>query len=621
VARTIALGIALALVAACGARPRVVPAGAVGVGDIRLSGASSMDDDRIIEGLGLTHARATGQPFARFLVGLDRRRVRSFYVRRGFFAVTVETEVDRRDNRADVTFKVAEGPRARLARVVVEGAPAEVPVDALRAEIPLDDGDTFDYQRYEQALPDLVAKLQEHGYARARVNGMIVADAERNEAVIRLDVDAGPLARFGAVNVDGVPPGLERAVAARIGVRPGARYSLEAIEQTRAALYELGRVGLVRVESDRDRDEVVDVLVRVEEAPRHELRLGGGVGADPVAFEVRGRAAYGVAAWPWPLTTARAELRPAIVLKRETSDVAPRLDATATLDRIDLFYPRFGGTAEASFSYLAVEAYTSYGPRLRLTARTPTYARSVQATVGWQLGTVSYSDISPVIDDATRMRIGLLRTDRVGAFEASAVLDLRDDRVAPTRGGYFEVRAEQGTEAAGGALTYTRVTPEARGYLPLGPAVLGARARLGALVGTAPATRRFFVGGANSHRGFPERHLAPFAEGVVDDRTLAVPYGGTASLELSTELRFPLPDLPYLPPLAGAAFVDGGDVTETWGALDVDRLHWASGLGLRLPTPIGAVRLDVGYRLNRFGPGEPQHGHRFAYHLSVGEAF
>jgi outer membrane translocation and assembly module TamA len=57
------------------------------------------------------------------------------------------------------------------------------------------------------------------------------------------------------------------------------------------------------------------------------------------------------------------------------------------------------------------------------------------------------------------------------------------------------------------------------------------------------------------------------------------------------------------------------------GALDVDRLHWASGLGLRLPTPIGAVRLDVGYRLNRFGPGEPQHGHRFAYHLSVGEAF
>lgn len=619
---TIVLALAMAC-GACGARARMVPAGQVGVGDIRLTGAASMDDDVIIEGLGLTHARATGQPFARFLVGLDRRRVRSFYVRRGFFGVAVETEVERHDNRADVTFKVVEGPRAKLARVVVKGAPAHVPADELRAQIPIEDGDTFDYERYELALPDLVKKLQEHGYARPRVNGMVVADGERKEAVIHLDIAAGPLAHFGEVAIEGVPRGLEGAVAARIDVHAGTRYSVKAIDNTRAALYELGRFGLVHVESDRDGDDVVDVRVRVEEAPRRELRLGGGVGVNPIAYEVRGRAAYGVAAWPWPLTTARAELRPAIVFKRDDGDVAPRLDATATLDRIDLFYPRFGGTAEASFSYLAVEAYTSYGPRIRLTARSPTYARIVQVTAGWQLGLLGYRDISPVIDPATQMRIGLdsTRMERIGAFEASAVVDLRDDRVSPTRGGYLEVRAEQGTEAAGGALTYTRIAPEARGYLPLGPLVLGGRARLGALVGDAPAVRRFFGGGANSHRGFPERQLAPFAEGMIDTETRQVPFGGTASLELSTELRFPLPDVPYLPPLGGAAFLDGGDVTETWSSMAVDALHWASGLGLRLPTPIGAVRLDVGYRLNRFGLGEPMQGQRFAYHLSVGEAF
>lgn len=617
----VVLPVFLALATACAARPRVVRAGQVGIGDIRLSGAESMDDDVIIDGLGLTHARETGQPFARFLVGLDRRRVRSFYVRRGFFGVAVESNVDQRHNRADVTFTIVEGPRARLARVVINGAPDDVPADELRGRIPIDDGDTFDYQRYEGALPDLVKKLQEHGYARADVRGMVVADSERNEAVIQIDVAPGPLARFGTVYVDGVPRGLEGAVTARIGVHAGAPYSIKAIEQTRAALYELGRFGLVRVESDHDRDEVVDVLVRVEEAPRHELRLGGGVGADPLSFEVRGRAAFGVAAWPWPLTTARSELRPAVVLKRDSSDIAPRLDATATLDRVDLIRPRFGGTAEASFSYLAVEAYTSYGPRLRLTARSPTYARAVQFTAGWQLGVVDYLDISPVIDDPTKMRLGLLRTDRIGAFEASVVVDLRDNRVSPSRGGYLEVRAEQGTEAAGGALTYTRVAPEARGYLPLGPLVLGGRVRVGVLAGDVPAIRRFFAGGANSHRGFPERHLAPFAEGVVDGEMQAVPFGGSSSLELSTELRFPLPDIPYLPPFAGAAFLDGGDVTDSSDELTLDALHWASGLGLRLPTPIGAVRLDVGYRLNRYELGEPVHGHRFAYHLSVGEAF
>ena len=73
--------------------------------------------------------------------------------------------------------------------------------------------------------------------------------------------------------------------------------------------------------------------------------------------------------------------------------------------------------------------------------------------------------------------------------------------------------------------------------------------------------------------------------------------------------------------LGGVAFLDGGDVTERWAALDAGHLHWATGGGLRVATPIGPVALDVGYRLNRFGPGEPYAGHRWAFHLSLGEAF
>ena len=40
-----------------------------------------------------------------------------------------------------------------------------------------------------------------------------------------------------------------------------------------------------------------------------------------------------------------------------------------------------------------------------------------------------------------------------------------------------------------------------------------------------------------------------------------------------------------------------------------------------MATLVGAVRFDVAYRLTRFGPGEPEAGNRFAYHLSIGEAF
>jgi outer membrane translocation and assembly module TamA len=50
-------------------------------------------------------------------------------------------------------------------------------------------------------------------------------------------------------------------------------------------------------------------------------------------------------------------------------------------------------------------------------------------------------------------------------------------------------------------------------------------------------------------------------------------------------------------------------------------LHWAAGLGLRLLTIVGAVRADLGFRLNRTGAQEPEPGGQYAFHLSLGEAY
>jgi len=140
-------------------------------------------------------------------------------------------------------------------------------------------------------------------------------------------------------------------------------------------------------------------------------------------------------------------------------------------------------------------------------------------------------------------------------------------------------------------------------------------------------TERLFSGGAVSQRGFGERKLSPYVKGTIpdpNDKTKTVdvtaPYGGAGLLETSVEARVPITKIREMP-LGVVGFVDAADVTETASGVDPTNLHWAVGGGLRLMTVVGPVRLDVGYRLNRTGTMDPDPGSRFAYHLTIGEAF
>ena len=58
-----------------------------------------------------------------------------------------------------------------------------------------------------------------------------------------------------------------------------------------------------------------------------------------------------------------------------------------------------------------------------------------------------------------------------------------------------------------------------------------------------------------------------------------------------------------------------------WADIDFGNLHWAAGPGVRVFTPLGAVRADVGFRLNRTGPMEPEPDSKLAFHISIGEAY
>jgi outer membrane protein assembly factor BamA len=611
--------IAIALASAC------VHGGAHHPDDERLTkvafeGNKRLGNSALMTGLALHRVLRRGGALDPYLVQVDADRIRGEYLRKGYFDVDVRSRVERRGDQATVTYTIEEGVRA-VTRTVITGLPGDVRAAQVRAKLSLEDGKPFDYESYDLAKAPLLAVIQDAGYAHAQLETRVVADRAAHTAIIELAYTPGPRCTFGAVAVTGVTGELDRAVRERVTFTPGQLYSTQAILDTQRNLYSLGRFSTVQVRPNKVSGEVVGVHITVVESARHEIKLGGGLGMDPASYEVRGRAGYAITGWPFALDTATLDLRPAYAVLRDGSSSEPRIRALGKLERQDLFRTYSKSSVEAGYNYLTVEAYTSYGPLARLGFETRLGSRKLVLRVGWGIESVSFRNISSLIDPALQAQLGIDHNERIGAYQQGLVVDLRDHPIEPTLGGYGELRTIEGTAYAGSSYDYFSVVSDLRGYVPLaGGAVLAAHARFGAIYGDVPATERFFAGGSSSQRGFSERRLAPSVTGLVDGTIRTVPYGGAGMLDTSIEARVPITSVKEMP-LGAAVFLDGGDVTETPGQLDPTDLHWAIGGGLRLMTLVGPVRLDIGYRLNRTGPMEPAPGSHYAYHLTIGEAF
>jgi outer membrane protein insertion porin family len=112
-----------------------------------------------------------------------------------------------------------------------------------------------------------------------------------------------------------------------------------------------------------------------------------------------------------------------------------------------------------------------------------------------------------------------------------------------------------------------------------------------------PIFERFFLGGDNDLRGYDYEDVGP--KGVNPG---ADSIGGEYSSLLSAEFMFPIPlSLPYVKAIKGVNFLDMGDVFARGDAKDFfnpSLYRKSAGLGVRVLTPMGPVRLDWAYRLD-----------------------
>lgn len=227
-------------------------------------------------------------------------------------------------------------------------------------------------------------------------------------------------------------------------------------------------------------------------------------------------------------------------------------------------------------------------------------ARTVRAALSGRVENVSTNPLDLPVQD-----IAIIQNGPIQALSASLLHDTRDLELDPASGGFQSVSLEVGhanlkppsnvvgvpLSSVFGSVAYLKTYLEAREYYSLtGPrpknnptkdeTVFAVRAILAQAQGTLPFFEQFFLGGGDNLRGYR------------DDR-----FWGKYMVLGSMELRQPL-----APKFKGVLFLDMGDA---WGGPYSNvlingfhqggfRLHMGVGVGIRVVTPIGPLRLDYG---------------------------
>ncbi len=228
--------------------------------------------------------------------------------------------------------------------------------------------------------------------------------------------------------------------------------------------------------------------------------------------------------------------------------------------------------------------------------------------------------------------------------------DLRDNTVRPHEGIYLGNTVQVAGGIFGGTANDVRVQPEVRTYIPVAHGVTFAtRASVGFLWAsnygkgwqnelsnsptlstpgnTDPARttlvhdaqtiyfRGFFSGGPTTNRGFPILGVSPHAViPFLNPATSAqavklgcdpanpsfesnlkscfLPVGGFTLWEFQNETRFDISG-----PLSASVFCDMSDVSPNANDIRLGHLHLSCGVGAAYDTPVGPIRLNIGYRV------------------------
>lgn len=609
----------------------------------------------------------TGAPFVSAALDGGIRSIEQLYASRGFTRVQVKADervnVPERatdpDRPTDVVITIAEGPRTVVRSLSFEGNQA-IDELTLRAASMLTEGQPFSESGLAAARERIDVEYRNLGYDSVVVTAQPAFAEGDTQVDLAFAVREGTQVIVDHIIIVGNRRISTETIQRELTLYEGQPLGLAALNNSRARLQALNLFRRIQIQPlAHGGDARRDVLIDVEEAPPTVLSYGGGLeggyllrtGADGLAedhFEIAPRGFFQIGRrnlWGKNRSVdlfTRVSLRPArpTVVTVPAEPVVTDPTVPIVTDPGGRFYeyrvlgqfrePRVFSTAadfvatgiieqakRSSFNFARREVRAETGLRLnRLYSLVGTYSFQRTKLFDQQF---TPENPPPLIDR-------LFPEVRLSKISASLLRDSRDDVLDASRGTFIVLDGEFAARALGSEVGfvqtylqgfyYHRLPPRRRMVVALGARVGAAHGFMrelnGVIVQDLPASERFFAGGDTSVRGFPLDRLG-------NEQTMTpsgFPTGGNGVIVLNSELR-----VNVFGPLQAVGFADAGNVYLRAADIDITDLRPTAGFGVMYRSPVGPVRVDLGFNLDprELVPGVVER--RTVLHILLGNAF
>lgn len=510
----------------------------------------------------------------------DLQKISEHYYNNGYMNAKVGSpKISKQGEGLVVTINIIEGPKYKIGKLDVTGDLLK-PKKEILAGMETKPGQTFKRDNLRADLMALTEMYSEKGYAYVDVRPRLDRNNQKNTVDIVFNVTKGNKTYIERIIIIGNDRTRDKVIRRELGLVEGDLFSGKALKNGNIRLHRLAYFEDVHISQLKGSDpNQMVVQVKVKEKRTGQFAIGAGyssVDSFMVVGQVQERNLFG-----------RGQ---SLALRAQLGGKSTRYTVSFTepwlFDRpvsfgVDLF------NWEREYSTYDKE---SIGGRLRFGFPTGFAYTRVYTYLTYEDVTVKNIDdgAATVIKDqegqATTISLkGILRRDS------------RDHPFNTTTGSDHSVSLEWAGGPLGGDNSFIKAIADTGWYFPLfWKTVFVTHGRIGWVRenpgGKLPIYEKFFLGGINSLRGFSYYKVSPKDPATGDE------IGGERMLQFNFEYRFPVVTKAGV---VGLIFFDMGNVWTEDEGYRMGDLRKTVGLGIRWYSPMGPLRLEYGYVLDR----------------------